>query len=76
MGTQSAKIAMSALIPGREYQFNGATETATQMRDGIMQDQCALSKLGVKDVEDELFDVERNDDGKVISKKLNISKFS
>lgn len=76
VGTQSAKIAMSAIIPGRKYQINGKEESSTQMRNAIMIDQQELAKLGLNELEDELFDTSTNEDGTVTSKSLNIAKFS
>lgn len=76
VGTQSAKIAMSALIAGRTYTVNGQSQTSTEMREAIMEDQRKLSDLGLAEFEDEIFDVKRDEHGDVISKELNVEKFS
>ena len=71
VGTQMTKIAMSAMLPGREYTITDADGTkrtinASDLRDEIMSSINKLSEIGHAELKDKLFDGDR----------LNVEKFS
>lgn len=76
IGTQSAKVAMMALTPGRQYTVGDKVYSGTEIRNQIMADQNMLSDLGVQEITEEFFDVVKDDEGKVVSKILNVQKLS
>lgn len=76
VGTQSAKVAMLALDPGKTYKVGNKEYSGTEIRDRIMFDQNKLSDLGVQEINEEFFDEVKDENGNVVSKTLNIEKLS
>ena len=67
VGTQMKKIALSAIMPGREYTtLDGRTLSAKGIRDEIMDSINSMSDIGLAAIKDEFFE-----DG-----ELNVEKFS
>lgn len=67
VGTQMKKVAMSAIMPGRDYQtLDGRTLSAKAIRDEIMDSINAMSDIGLKAIKEEFFT-----DG-----ELDVEKFS
>jgi hypothetical protein len=67
IGTQMTKVALSALMAGRQYIMqDGSKLSATEVRDEIMNCINQLSDIGMKAIHDEFF---KND-------QFDVEKFS
>lgn len=77
MGTQAAKVALSVIQDNQQYQMpDGSYMRGRDVKNMIMTAIKELSKIGVNKINDQFFDIEYDADGKQVSKKLNIDKFT